>query len=328
MKQQPLAAFIIVCWNNKDLLAECFESIKEQSYEHHVTIMIDNGSADDSVAFTKDNYPWVDIVEAGANLGFAKGNNVALDYAMQKYPDLAYAVFLNTDARMRADWLKVMVDFAERKPTGALFQSTTLDYYDHEIIDSTHIYISRAGTGTQARWRTIYKGEAGPKRVFGVNAAVALISRRFIDAQPFNRLFDERMFMYLEDVDLSARATIMGWDNYLVPGTVAYHMGSASSGKKPGFSLYMTYRNNIAMLCKNIPASLIFRMLPSILRSDYHTMRHLKRHGNGDVIPKLLKGRFIGLLRLPLYVPSIWKMRQYRRKMSTDYLWQLMHSGE
>lgn len=325
---EPLVIFVVVSWNNGDILPECFDSIHRQSYAKHKTILIDNGSADDSVEHTQTHYPWVDVYDAGENLGFAKGNNVAVKYAVEKYPNCEYFVFLNSDARIAADWLETLIGFAQKKPKGALFQSTTLDYYDHSVVDSTHIYISPNGSGTQAAWRSPYLGDRGPRKVFGTNAAAALISKKFIDEQPFDTVFDEKMFMYLEDVDLSARATVMGWDNYLVPGTYAYHMGSASSGKKPGFSLYMTYRNNLAVLLKNIPLRILIKVIPQAIRSDYHTMRHLRRIGQKTAIPKLVKGRIVGLFRIPLYTSSILRMRRYRRSISSDYLKQLMRTGD
>ncbi len=327
MNKKPKVAFIIVCWNNKNLLKECFDSIDSQTYKEYVTIMVDNGSSDESVQYTKKDYPKVLVYKAGKNLGFAKGNNVGIDFALNKYPDLEYVVFLNSDARIREDWLSTMVNFADMKPKGALFQSTTLDYYDNSIVDSTYIYISREGSGTQADWRTVFTGDKGPRKVFGVNAAAAMVSCRFIHEQPFKHLFDETMFMYLEDVDLSARATVMGWDNYLVPDTFAYHMGSASSGKTPGFSLYMTYRNNIAVLTKNIPIGLLFRMLPSIITSDRHTIRHLRRIGQAEAVPKLVKGRIFGLLRLPLFSISIIRMHKFKKNISKEYIWLLMRKG-
>lgn len=324
----PKVAFVLVCWNNADLLAECFESIAEQDYDGHVTIMVDNGSKDESVGLTNKNYPWAHVLEAGQNLGFAKGNNKGIVYIREKYPTLEYIVFLNTDARIGGNWLTTLLRFAEQKPKGALFQSTTLDYYDHNIIDSTHIYISRNGSGTQSGWRRPFIGIKGPRKVFGVNAAAAMISCNFIDQQPFKTVFDETMFMYLEDVDLSARATVMGWDNYLVPDTLAYHMGSASSGKNPGFSLYMTYRNNIAVLCKNIPTRMLLRMIPRIILSDYHTIRHLRNTNRNAYIPKILKGRIVGVIRLPLYFKQIVKMKSYRKQVSLQYLWAIMRIGE
>lgn len=324
---EPKVAFVLVCWNNQDLLEECFKSIESQDYMNHITIMVDNGSEDSSISYTRENFPWVDVIDSGQNHGFAKGNNIGIKRAISEHQDLEYLVFLNTDARLEKNWLRTLINFALCKPKGALFQSITLDYYDPKVIDSTHIYIARDGSGTQSGWRTPYISELGPKKVFGVNAAAAMISRSFIEEQPFNDLFNETMFMYLEDVDLSARATVMGWDNYVVPGTLAYHMGSASSGKNPGFSLYMTYRNNIALLAINMPFIIFVRILPALIRSDRHTLRHLKRIGQASSRSKLIKGRIIGFIRLPLYSASIFRMRRYRMKASKSFLWQIMRRG-
>jgi len=328
LKTTPKVAFVIVCWNNVDLLAECFESIDAQSYGNHVTVMLDNGSKDNSIEFTENSYPWVDVVAAGENLGFAAGNNRAIERALKTHADTQYVVFLNTDARIDKDWLATLVAFAGKKPKGALFQGTTLDYYDRQIVDSTHVYISRNGSGTQAGWRQPYLGIKGPRKVFGVNAAAAMISRSYIAAQPFEKLFDETMFMYLEDVDLSARATVMGWDNYLVPGAVAFHMGSASSSKRPGFSLYLTYRNNTAVLLKNLPTRTIIKMVPHIILADFHTIKHLRKSGRGRLSSNIIKGRLIGSLRLPLYIPAIHKLAPYRRSISREFMWNIMKIGE
>jgi GT2 family glycosyltransferase len=235
-------------------------------------------------------------------------------------------MLLNTDATIAPDWTEKVVAFASRKPRGALYQGTTLDYYNHQVIDSTHIYVSHNGQGTQGNWRHFVGLEKGPKKVFGVNAAACLISRSFIEAQPFDTYFDEALFMYLEDVDVAARATVMGWDNYLVPGARAYHMGSVSSGKNPGFSLYMTFRNNSDVLFKNFPLGLLIRILPRLIRGDIDTIRELRRRGKPAAVRKVIKGRFVGLLRMPLFIAKRRKMNK-ARTIDANYLWSLMRNG-
>jgi GT2 family glycosyltransferase len=319
-------AFIIIGWNNIDLLEECFQSIIDQTYKDVSIYYVDNGSADDSVAFTKKNYPNVKLILPGVNTGFAKGNNLGIAEVL-KDPDVGYIALLNSDARLDKDWTTRIVEFALLKPKAAILQGTTLDYYNHEIIDSTHVYIAHNGQATQGNWRHYAQGELGPLKTFGANAAACIISRAFIEAQPFKtKLFDETMFMYLEDVDLAARATIMGWDNYLVPVARAYHMGSASSGKNPGFSLYMTFRNNSAMLFKSLPMKMILRMMPDIIRGDIDTVRTLRRLGKKEAVRKVIRGRIVGILRLPLFIR---KRRIMLRKstITRAYLWQLMRRG-
>lgn len=316
---------IIIGWNNKDLLAECFDSIANQSFEGIRTIYVDNKSSDDSVAFTKKQYPWVEVIESTYNSGFTGGNNMAIRELL-KDKDIEHIALINSDATLDVDWTKNIVAFARKKPYGAFFQGTTLDYYDHNVVDSTHIYVARNGQATQGGWRTLYKGDSAPAKVFGVNAAACLISRKFIDQQPFEEFFDESFFMYLEDVDVCTRALIMGWENYYIPHAVAYHMGSASSGKNPGFSLYQTYRNNLSMLYKNLPYTMFIKMIPRIVKSDFNTLRGLIGEKKYTAAKSLIKGRFIGVFRFPSYRGK----RRMLRRLSTvndQYLWWLMNNG-
>ncbi len=150
-------------------------------------------------------------------------------------------------------------------------------------------------------------------------------STEFIEKQPFAEtgFFDEKFFMYLEDVDIAARATVTGWANYLVPHAHAYHMGSASSAKNPNFSLYHTFRNNSAMVYKNFSWNMIFRLLLQMIRSDYHTFRHLRRMGRRQSSWVIYKARLAGLVRLPLYYRDR-KIMNAARTIDDEYLWQLM----
>ncbi len=328
MANQPKTAFIIVCWNNEQLLAECLGSIKAQTYTNHTTVMVDNGSTDDSIAVAKKHMPSIKVLETKRNNGFAKGNNVGIREAL-KDPNVQYVALINTDARLGKDWLKTILDFCELKPNAACLQGTTLNYFDNRIIDSTHLYVSRQGQATQGNYQKVYYEELGPKKVFGVNAAACVITRKFIESQPYRQLFDESMFMYLEDVDLALRSILLGWDNYLVPGARAYHMGSVSSGGRTGFSgygLYMTFRNNSGMIIKNYPWKLVFRLFLQMPASDRATIRHLARHNHNQAVWKVLAGRLVGLARSPIYIFKRWRMLG-KRKIDANYLWALMRKG-
>jgi GT2 family glycosyltransferase len=324
---KPKVAYVIVCWNNLKILPECLESIYKQTYDNRTVIVVDNNSSDKTVEFIKAEYPKVRLLAQSSNLGFAKGNNVGIEEAL-KDESVSYVMLLNSDARLSEDWTEKVVAFAEKKPKGAAFQTVTLDYYDPSTVDSTHIYVARNGQATQGSWRRpILDGsDTPPRKVFGCNAAAVLYSRRFIEAQPYRQLFDETMFMYLEDVDVAARATVMGWDNYVVPGSRAYHMGSASSGKNSTFSLYMTYRNNGGMLVKNFPISILLRMLPRMFKSDWITTRHLWRQGRRDAVWALFKGRLVGLVYLPIFIAKRFKLARHH-KPDSHLLWLLMDRG-
>lgn len=326
-QSQPFVAYVVLGWNNKDLLKGCFESIISQDYPYKKIVYVDNASEDGTVDYVKKNYPSVEVLEQPKNYGFAKGNNIGIKYVLSD-KRVQYVVLLNTDATLASTWTSTLVNFAKDQVKCATLQTVTLDYFDHNTIDSTHIYISRNGQGTQGSYRRVIDNESDviPKKVFGCNAAAILITSKFINAQPFKKLFDERMFMYLEDVDVAARATMMGWHSFVVPGSRAYHMGSASSGKNPGFSLYMTFRNNSRLLFVNLPLAIVIRMIPSIIAGDRERIRHLKRIGEHDAAKKVLKGRINGIIILPSAIPRAIRMKLMRRVL-TDDIWSLMRRG-
>lgn len=323
----PKVAFVVVGWNNKKLLNDCFASIKDQTHSNTVIIYVDNDSSDGSLEWVNKKYPKITTLARSTNTGFARGNNIGIEEALSD-PAVRYIALLNTDARLDPKWTEQIVKFAAVKPKGACFQGTTLDYYNHAIIDSTHIFTARNGQGTQGNWRHYFVHDLGPKKVFGVNAAACMISRDFIEAQPFGpKLFDESLYMYLEDVDLAARATIMGWDNYLVPKALAFHMGSVSSkAKKLNFSLYMTFRNNSAVLYKNFPWKIIRKMSLRLVKGDIDTIKTLWRTNRKSEIMAVIRGRLVGLFRLPLFSVKRRHMSKIR-DIDQDYLWLLMKEG-
>lgn len=320
--QTPLVTFIVICWNNRDLLDDCFSSIYAQSYSNFNVIMVDNASGDDSVAFTRQKYPRVDILQAAANNGFAIGNNQGIAQALEN-PECAYVALVNTDARMDPDWLETLIAFASEHPHGASFQTTTVDYYNHQLLDSRGILIDHQGRAMQLGHQQPVQNYP-TRQVYGVNAAAAVFSGTFLRDQPFgDDYFDSDMWMYLEDVDLATRAVMMGWDNWYVNQSTAYHMGSASSNKNPGFSVYMSYRNNLYLLVKNYPLSVILRILPGLIATDLQSIyRHL-RGRNKRAIKAMLKGRMQSVVHVGIFLKKRSVMKRVTR-ISSRQLWSLM----
>ena len=329
IKNRDSVAYIVVSWNNKTLLDECIASIMDQNTTlAKKIILVDNDSKDGTVAYIEANYPDVVLLPQTFNYGFAKGNNIGIKVALED-ASTKYVVLVNSDATLAPNWTQTLVDTALIKPKAACLQSVTLDYFNHAVIDSTHIFISRYGQATQSSWREPISGnkDVPALKVFGCNAAAMLITRGFIEAQPFDDFFDETMFMYLEDVDVAARATVMGWDNLLVPGTRAFHMGSVSSNKKdPRFSLRMTFRNNLGLLIKNLPLPILFTIIVRIPKSDIASMRHLKRIGKSYAIPAVIQGRLHSIVFIPIFIYKRIQLSKHKN-IDKDFLWKLMRFG-
>jgi len=316
----------IVAWNNESIIDVCLDSVQNQTHKKIKTIVLDNDSADNTAAIVKENYPWANLIESNKNTGFSKGNNIIIKQFMAD-KDIDYIVLLNSDATIDPDWVSRLVQFAQDHEQLATAQGLTLDFYDHNIVDSTHIYVNRSGQAIQAGYgqaRITVRDQ--PRKVFGVNAAACMISKKFLQNQPFDYVFDEDFFMYLEDVDFAARTFVMGWDNYIVPSAIAYHMGSTSSGKNPGFSVYMVNRNRLPMLIKNFPIITLLRLLPRMLIADIAELYRIARGKNYFIVYKFIMGRLKGLLITPLYISKRIKLSKFRKRSSKE-TWLAMDAG-
>lgn len=317
-------AYIIVCWNNKSLLRDCIDSINNQDYSAKEIYLIDNFSNDGSAEFVKKNFPNIHLLESKKNNGFAKGNNILIERAL-KDEEIRYFALINTDARLSKDWTRHLVDTAERKPLAALLQGLTLDFYDHGIVDSHHIYINTNLQATQYGYqKSNTLSSLATCEVMGVNAAAALVARSFVEKQPKRKLFDDSFFMYLEDVDLSLRALNQGWHNYFVKGAIAYHMGSASSKTiSSSFSLYYTARNQLGLLVKNFPLKVLIKSIPNFLKHEYQFLIYLKGNYSNKILAKYIEGRIVGLFRMILYLPKRHTL-QKQTQLRSSFLWALM----
>jgi hypothetical protein len=319
-------SFVVVGWNNADLIDDCLDSIARQTQPGVSTIYVDNASTDGSVEHVRSAFPAVEVIERHANTGFARGCNVGIRRALGTTPASLIGL-LNTDARLAPDWATRIAEFAAGKPNGACFQGTTLVDGDTGKIDSTHIFVGRHGQAIQSGFDAPYREELGPLRVFGTNAAACAITRAYLEQQPFSdEPLDESFVMYLEDVDLAARATVMGWESYLVPGARAYHKGSSSTARRrQGYAVYMTYRNDAAMLVKSFPLLLLLRIAPRLVRSDLGVVRYHWRRDRRLALA-MLCGRAVGLARAPLYLRARRILRAHRR-IGSRSLWALMDDG-
>lgn len=300
MSPSATVAIVIVCWNNEELLSECIDSVRAQTYpaDQVVTYVVDNGSTDGSVALLR-TFPDVHLLDVGWNSGFAYANNLAVRTALDD-PAVDAVVFLNSDARLAPNWIETVVAFASTRPLGAAFQTITLNHRSPHIVDSHHLYLDHRLQARQGLEGQPYRADLTSQRVFGVNAAAAMYTRAFIEAQPFADLLDERMFMYLEDVDLAARALVMGWESWFVSGSQATHVGSATTKTRSnGFALEQTWRNQPVMLVTNFAWSTLARRVFGLLLADRGSLRHLRHHRRYDELKALARGRLRGFGLLP-----------------------------
>jgi GT2 family glycosyltransferase len=320
--QDISVGFVVVSYNAWDLLEHCLESLHRQSVGPSCIVVVDNGSVDGTPERLRRDHPTVRLIELGRNEGFAAACNVGIR-ALFADPACRYVGLINQDAWLADDWLECLLRFAEGHPRGAGFQGLTVDGRDHDVVDSFGLYVGTAGRAIQLGYRSrdlpLQAGE-----VFGVNAAAALYSRAFLCTQPFGEEYlDADLFVYLEDVDLAARAVVMGWHNYFVKGAVAYHLGSGGDRENRPLSLRMTSRNDVLVLVKNLPWPVVLRSMPGMGRSELARLRSFVKSGEFSKVAAVLRGRLESLLLLPRFVGKRRVLGPHR-SVARAHLQQLM----
>jgi GT2 family glycosyltransferase len=303
---------IIVNWNGKKFLSECFEGLRRQTYQPLTITLVDNGSTDGSADFVKKTYPEVKIICLGRNEGFSIANNIAI-----KNSDSAYTALLNNDAVAHPNWLKSLVDALEANPQAGFAASKMLLYDDHNIIDRAGDAYTSAGTGL-LRGRGIPADSYSEQEwIFGACAGAALYRTQMLRDIG---LFDEDFFLLYEDVDLSFRAQLNGYKCLYVPEAIVYHKASSSIVHDSPISVYYSHRNLEWVYVKNMPSKLMLKTLWLHVIYDIGAFFFFTANGRGK---EFVKAKYDALKGLKI---ALKKRRQIQevKTVSDAYIFGLL----
>ncbi|OGP91476.1 MAG: glycosyltransferase [Deltaproteobacteria bacterium RBG_19FT_COMBO_43_11] len=306
---------IIVNWNTDAQLKRCMLSLSKQTMPPREVIIVDNASTDSSAEGLEECYQNIKVVRLNNNIGFAAANNYAARLVSEECNWLA---LLNPDAFPEPTWLESLMDAVKHHPEYAFFGSLLLDANEPAILDGTgdvnHIsgLVWREGHG-----QAVDASSLRMKEIFSPCAAAALY-RKDIFAEANG--FDEDYFCYVEDVDLGFRLRLLGYRCLYVPDAVAYHIGSAATGKRSDFSVYHGHRNLVWTYVKNMPGVLFWLLLPLHIALNLVIIIWFSLQGQGAVI---LKAKWDALCG----IPRMWKKRrdiQRNRSASIGKIWQVL----
>ncbi len=245
---------VIPSWNGKEYLGECLKSLLSQSKASEI-IVVDNGSTDDSVGFIKRHFPKVDLVELNSNHGFAGGVNAGIKRAMDK--DCEFVALLNNDAVVDKNWLKNLVSEMKNSKVGIV--TGKLMRSDRKHIDSTGEFYTTNGISFPRGRNELDNDQYDkPEEVFGASGGASLYRIKMLQEIG---LFDENFFAYFEDVDISFRARLAGWEVRYTPTAVAYHHIGGTSRRLGTFTRYHSVKNITMLYNKNMPAKLWWKYL-------------------------------------------------------------------
>jgi hypothetical protein len=264
-------SIIVVNWNGERFLQACLGALCGQCYANREIIFVDNGSSDNSVRFTRENYPDVRIVELKENRGFTGGNVAGLEVATG---DLIALV--NNDARADKGWLENLVQPMLRDHTVGICASKLI-FENTQTLNGAGDGLTSAAVGFN-RGLGAHAAEFNvPQPVFGACGAAVLYRRRMLDEIGF---LDEDFFLYDEDTDLSFRAQLAGWKCAYVPSAVAYHVANATARRLSDLHVYYHTRNLEFVWIKNMPGGLMIRFAHHKIAQEMGSFCYLcLRHG-------------------------------------------------
>ena len=253
---QPVAlSIVIVNWNGGQQLLRCLRSIQaSRTTFPFKVIVVDNDSRDGSREQAAAEFPEFLVLNTGANLGFGRANNFA-----RPYVDTPLVLFLNPDTELCTDTLERAVHSLlsrprvgilgcqSRHPNGRV-RELGLQWFPTPSRVFLELMFGKLLWRKPARLLVPRHDPLCSGLVQKLYGQFLLARRFVLDAAGW---FDERYFMYAEDVDLSRTVRELGWELYYDAECAIVHEGGASSDKAPsGFSVLMQLRSNNQMIEK------------------------------------------------------------------------------
>lgn len=261
---QPFISIIIVSWNAIHHLKRFLPSVVATNYPNFEIILADNASTDESVAFTKANFPDVRILVMDKNYGYCGGNNRAAKLARGEI-----LLFLNNDVFVDSQWLSELIPAFHNNEVG-IVQPKLRSFLHPDWFE----YAGAAGGFVDALGYPFCRGrifdtlelDTGQyetdEPIFWASGAAFGIRKSL-----FEELggFDEDFEFHMEEIDLCWRALRNGYQVWYMPKSVVYHLGGGSLNALSPRKTFYNFRNNWWMLMKNLRAdefqSIVFKRL-------------------------------------------------------------------
>ena len=280
---------IVLNWNGKRFLKECFDSLSRQSFRDYELIMVDNGSTDGSKEFMRDNFPLVKMIALEKNMGFCRAMNAGIKSAKGEF----IALF-NNDLAADKDWMSEMHTALENNPDTGICASKVLFYKEPNKINSAGDLFSIRGEAHNRGFGQENDGRYNTEEfVFGATAAACIYRRSMLEDVG---LFDEDFFNTYEDMDLSFRAHLAGWKCLYLPKAVVFHHWLGTIGFFSSMNIFYMSKNNLNILVKNMPLKLIRKYAFIILKKHLEIDSGMALRGS---LPAFIKGKMCYLQQLP-----------------------------
>tara|TARA_R110000868_G_scaffold34926_1_gene125555 strand:- start:33 stop:1040 length:1008 start_codon:yes stop_codon:yes gene_type:complete len=245
-------AVVILNWNGKSFLEKFLPSVIINSAQANIYVA-DNASSDGSLAFLKEKFPSVTLINNKENCGFAGGYNKALKHLNEEF-----FVLLNSDVEVTPNWLPPIIEIFDLEEQTAIIQPKILSFYDKASFE----YAGAAGGFIDKNGYPFCRGrifdslekDKGQydtvREVFWATGACM-----FIRSKIYKELggLDDDFFAHMEEIDLCWRTKRAGFKVMVQPKSVVYHVGGGTLDKSNPFKTFLNFRNGLELLAKNLP---------------------------------------------------------------------------
>jgi len=258
----------------------CLAALQRITYPNVEIVVVDNASADGSADRIAAVQPAVTLIRNRENLGSAGGNNVGIRHALAHGAD--YVWLLNADAEPEPDSLTLLVEEAVADPRAGIVAPVLHYFHDRQNVQNC---------GALVDWKECRMRHLTDLAIletldfsrYWVWATAVLVSRRILETVG---LYDERYFVYCDDMDLSMRAIRAGFVNRTVVGARVYHKGHYSRDvqKLPLHYYFYITRNEYFYWTRFLPWPRRIGFVRRYLGRTLAAMDEHKRQGQADVV--------------------------------------------
>jgi GT2 family glycosyltransferase len=291
------AAIVIPNWNGARWLVGCLDAVAAQTRRPDELVVVDGASSDDSLRIVAAHPAEARVVQLGENLGFGAAANRGIAAVSS---DLV--ALINTDVVLDPDWLERTVAALAADPGAASVATKMVALDDPSRIYDTGDFLRRDGLAIQ---RGKFRRDEGrwdvAGEVWGACAGAALYRRAAVIGVGG---FDERFFMYLEDVDLALRLRLAGWGCRYEP-VVARHASEGSSRELARPVTGWVARNTLLLVAKAFPP----RWTPLVVYRQLALAWHAARE-------RRLRAHLAGLAAAVPLLPAVLRERSRLRRSS------------
>jgi hypothetical protein len=245
-------AVVILNYNGQKFLEQFLPDVVRYSAPHSV-VVADNASTDNSIAYLLQNFPQIRLIQLEQNKGFSEGYNESLTQISADY-----YVLLNSDVAVTENWLVPVEAYLQKNPAIEALQPKIRAFHL-----PTHFEYAGAGGGFLDKWGYPFcrgrifdtleedKGQYDNiLPIFWASGACLIIK-----ASAYHELggLDADFFAHMEEIDLCWRIWRRAGKIIFLPESVVYHVGGGTLAQGNPRKTYLNFRNNLALLTKNVP---------------------------------------------------------------------------